>query len=215
MLPIENVVICAAGMGTRLGLNMPKCLVEINGKKIIEYQLELLKNIPHIRVVVGFMEEEVISFVKQIRPDVIFVRNTLYNDSTNAYSLYLGSRGLNEPYLMMDGDLILKKEDFGNFLFSYDGNNSLIGIMPSKTEESVFVEYNAKNQKIYRFSRKPISKYEWAGIAIFQNLQINSKGLYVYNELERYLPLNAKIVEAIEIDTPNDYDYAQQEILNW
>ena len=32
----KHAVILAAGLGSRLGLNIPKCLVEIDGKKIIE-----------------------------------------------------------------------------------------------------------------------------------------------------------------------------------
>lgn len=44
MLPIA---VLAGGLATRLGAisrNIPKCLIEINGKPFIEWQLELLKN---------------------------------------------------------------------------------------------------------------------------------------------------------------------------
>lgn len=56
MSSVENVVIAAAGMSTRLGVGRPKCLVEVCGRKIIEYQLALLKEIPHVYMVVGFCE---------------------------------------------------------------------------------------------------------------------------------------------------------------
>ncbi len=35
-----DIVIVAAGMGNRLGLNMPKAFVELNGKALVEYSLE-------------------------------------------------------------------------------------------------------------------------------------------------------------------------------
>lgn len=108
---IKHAVICAAGMGTRLGMNMPKCLVKIGDKAIIEYQLELLKDVEDIRIVVGFMEEKVIEHVLKIRNDVIFVRNSRYQITTNAYSLSLGSKHLREPYIMLDGDLLIEKNN--------------------------------------------------------------------------------------------------------
>ena len=78
MSSIKNAIISAAGMGTRLGLNIPKCLLKFNGISIIEHQLKLLKDIESVRVVVGFMEEDVIKTVKFFRNDVIFVRNPDY-----------------------------------------------------------------------------------------------------------------------------------------
>ena len=67
---VEHVIIAVAGLGSRLGLGKPKCLVELEGRPIIEYQLKLLKNIPDIRIVIGFEEFEVINTIKKIRSDV-------------------------------------------------------------------------------------------------------------------------------------------------
>lgn len=39
MSAVKNVVIAAAGAGTRLGLECPKCPVRVNCKTILEYQL--------------------------------------------------------------------------------------------------------------------------------------------------------------------------------
>ena len=56
---------------------------------------------------VGFKEEEVINYVRKIRQDVVFVRNPNYSTTTNSYSLYLGTYDLREPYLTIDGDMIV------------------------------------------------------------------------------------------------------------
>ena len=37
MQTVENVVIAAAGMGKRLGMGIPKALVDVDGRKIIDY----------------------------------------------------------------------------------------------------------------------------------------------------------------------------------
>lgn len=216
MSTIKTAVICAAGMGTRLGLNMPKCLVEINQKKIIEYQLELLEDIENVIIVVGFMEDRVIEEVTKYRKNVIFVRNPKYHETTNAYSLYLGTYFLREAYLMLDGDLIVEKSSFNEFIQAYKYNQSLIGLVESSTEEAVFTEIDEEKHQIISFSRKPISNYEWSGLAIFNNqIKISQDGGFVYSELEKYLPLQSKIVEAMEIDTPNDLELAKQKITTW
>ncbi|UNM06417.1 MAG: NTP transferase domain-containing protein [Holosporaceae bacterium] len=75
MQPIKHAVILAAGLGSRLGLDLPKCLVEVHGKKLIEYQLNLLSEIPNVYIVVGFKEKKSWRWQKKVRPDVIFVRN--------------------------------------------------------------------------------------------------------------------------------------------
>ena len=48
-----SIIICCAGMGTRLGIGSTKALLEISGKSVITRQLELLKDYDDIRIVVG------------------------------------------------------------------------------------------------------------------------------------------------------------------
>ena len=87
MNELQHAVIAAAGFGSRLNQGIPKCLVEVNGRKIIEYQLALLQDIPDIRIVVGYHAEEVIQFVGSVRPDIKFIVNEQF-DSTTAKLLY-------------------------------------------------------------------------------------------------------------------------------
>src|SRR4051812_44980275 len=98
---IKHAVITAAGIGSRLGMNLPKCLVAVAGKSIIDYQLALLKEVEDIRIVVGFMQEQVIEHVKALRPDAIFVCNHQYASTTTLQSLFLGAKGLTEPFLAL------------------------------------------------------------------------------------------------------------------
>ena len=91
-MKVKNAVICAAGLGSRLGLNVPKCLVPIGSEKLIYYLLQLVKDIENVHIVVGYKEEEVIKYVRSIRNNVVFVRNPNYNTTSNSHSLYLGSK---------------------------------------------------------------------------------------------------------------------------
>jgi choline kinase len=209
MSSIKNAIISAAGMGTRLGLNIPKCLLKFNGISIIEHQLKLLKDIESVRVVVGFMEEDVIKTVKFFRNDVIFVRNPDYQKTSNTYSISLATKNLKEPYLLLDGDLLINKRSFNNFVNFIDKKNSLVGITEASTDDAVYVKLNKKNE-VVSFSRKNKSEYEWSGIACLNGISVNKKKPYLYQTLEKHLPLQTKYIECSEIDTAEDLKRAQQ-----
>lgn len=207
MQTAQYAVISAAGLGSRLELNMPKCLVEIGGRRIIDYQLDLLQNVPNVRVVVGFMEDKVMEHVRRHRDDVVFVRNPDYASTTNSHSLNLGSRDLKVPYLAIDGDLLLVPESFRQFLEACRSGRTIIGVTPSKTEEAVFVELDEQKQ-VVGFQRKPRTGFEWSGLAQIAGIQINPEIGYVYKNFEPFLPLESFNIECYEIDTPEDLSYA-------
>ncbi len=210
-MKINTVVICAAGLGSRLGLDMPKCLVKVGQHRIIYYLLQVLKDVPNIRMVVGFKEEEVIDYVRSLRKDVVFVRNANYQNTTNAYSLYLGSHDLTEPFMNIDGDMLISEEQFHYFVSNVKAGEDLIGVTKSYTQDAVFVGVNDKNE-VVQFSRDKISNLEWTGIAYFSNAKIRQEGKYIYQELENYLPIKAIEIECFEVDTPEDMDYVTSRI---
>ncbi len=210
MSTVKNVVICAAGLGSRLELNMPKCLVEIGGRRLIEYQLDLLRDFENIHIVVGFMEEEVMKCVKRIRKDVVFVRNPDYRTTSNSHSLNLGARGFSEGYLTLDGDILIEEDEFKRFMAKANPRETLIGITESKTEDAVYVDFDPATGVIRDFRRSPKTAYEWTGIAVIAGIEIRPEVGYVFKNLERYLPLKAARVHCFEIDTPEDLNLALQ-----
>lgn len=214
MQNIEYAVISAAGLGSRLGLNIPKCLVEINGRQIIDYQLELLKDVPNIRIVVGFMEQEVIESVNKIRDDILFVRNPLYNSTTNCRSLWLGSRDIPTDYLAIDGDLLIPRTSFANFRENTRKNETLVGITKAKTEDAVFADYKKKTGDILSFSRDINYGYEWTGLVYLSGIRIEKDSKYVFNILEQSLPLKAFEIECYEVDTAFDLDKTRREFVD-
>ena len=71
----RTIIINAAGIGSRLGMNIPKTLVKINGKPLIYWILNALKKEKNIRIVVGYKAIDLIKYVSKIRKDIIFVNN--------------------------------------------------------------------------------------------------------------------------------------------
>ena len=101
-----TVIICAAGMGTRLGIGTTKALVDIDGTPLILRQLELLKDYDDIRIVVGFQAERLITVVKEYRDDVMFCFNYQYETTGVADSLRKGLLTAREYILSLDGDIL-------------------------------------------------------------------------------------------------------------
>lgn len=207
MQHIKHVIISAAGMGSRLGLDIPKCLVDIDGKKLIDYQLDLVKDIPDVRIVVGFKEEELIDYVRKIRSDVLFVRNPDYINTSNSYSIELACWELKEPFIIIDGDLLIEPHSFKNFTKNCIPGQDLIGVTKTKTEEAVFIELN-KNNEITSFSFDKKSPYEWSGIAYLSTFKITRTEGFVFKKIEEHLPLKSFEIDCYEIDTPADLNFA-------
>ena len=91
-----QALILAAGMGRRLGektKNNTKCMVEVNGVKLIDRVLSQLKslNIDRVVIVAGYCRESLMAHVGdscQGLP-IHWVINPIYDKTNNIYSLAL------------------------------------------------------------------------------------------------------------------------------
>ncbi len=103
-----QVVILAAGMGTRLGRPLPKPLTVLrDGRSILHQQVDNLHlvlgaDVP-ITLVVGFKA----TIVMEAAPDLVFVYNQVY-DSTNTSKSLLKALRASHPggVLWMNGDVV-------------------------------------------------------------------------------------------------------------
>lgn len=107
-----QAIILAAGMGKRLGeytQDNTKCMLIVNGVRLIDRTLEALHSVGVSRVVlvIGYKGQNVIDYVgtnyKGI--PIEYVENPVYNKTNNIYSLYLA-----EDYLMEEDTLLLESD---------------------------------------------------------------------------------------------------------
>jgi histidinol-phosphate/aromatic aminotransferase/cobyric acid decarboxylase-like protein/choline kinase len=111
-----QAVILAAGMGNRLGKytqNNTKCMLNINGKKLIERALDAIdeSGIQKCIIVVGYKKEKVMDFLgnRYKNIDIIYVANDIYYKTNNIYSLYLAKDFLlRDDTLLLESDLIFE-----------------------------------------------------------------------------------------------------------
>jgi L-glutamine-phosphate cytidylyltransferase len=109
-----RAILLAAGMGTRLRpltLTTPKSLTVVNGKPMLEKQVEYLQEIgvEEIIVVTGYLKEK-FEYLKE-KYGVTLVHNDKYDVYNNLYTMYLVRDYLPDSYVI-EGDVYLHR----NFL---------------------------------------------------------------------------------------------------
>lgn len=197
-----TIVICCAGMGTRLGIGSTKALINIDGVPLIIRILELLKDYSDIRIVVGYQADKVIEVVTEYRKDIMFVFN--YNFANNGIvESFNKALPYGREYIVeIDGDLLINPEDFDKFMKFPD---ECLGINNISSDNPVFV--NTIKQDIINFDIKN-GEYEWTGLLKVKSDKLGKKGDFLYEILNPILPLKYLKVRAKDIDTADDYEKA-------
>lgn len=210
MPSIKSVIISCAGIGSRLGLATTKALINIEGRSLISWQLDMFKEIEDIRIVVGFQANDVINEVLKYRRDVIFAYNHNYFETKTGASFYLGARHANEYVIEYDGDLLVHPEDMKELL---ETEGEYIAYADKMSDDAVYVKVNSIGD-VLAFSREN-GDFEWTGPACIRKNKVKYNSGNVFNQLENYLPMRGIKIRACDIDTYNDYQRAVDIVKEW
>lgn len=210
MSSVKSVVISCAGIGSRLGLGLTKALVQINGRSLISWQLELFKNVEDLRIVVGFQANDIIDEVRKYRDDVTFVFNHRYFETKTGASFFLGARHANENILEWDGDLLVHPDDVRMIL---ETEGEFICYSDKTSDDAVFVKVDEQGN-VLKFSRE-YGDYEWTGPACMCKKNLSYSSQNVFNMFEPLLPMRGIKVRAYDIDTYDDYQRVSKIVKDW
>lgn len=209
MLSSLTVSLNCAGSGQRLGLGQTKALVDILGRPLIHWQLDLLEEVTDLRVVVGYNAPDVISTVTSRRPDAIFVINHDYAHTATGDSLLLAAEHAREKIFSFDGDLLIHPADVARLL---KAETDLLGVTAVTTDDPICVAVDAVDGKrAQAFVRDVVTPWEWSGAAIcgrddlLESARHTTRPRHVYQLLESLLPIPVLAIKAREIDTSDDY----------
>lgn len=194
-------------MGSRMGLGIPKCLIEVGGRPIIAHLLDRLAEVEDVRIVVGFDAPNVMRRIRDIRRDVTFVVNPSYRMTTTLHSYVMGGAHLRTPALYMDADILFEPSSFRAFLEGAGAapETPLIAVTEAKTQDCVYAHVD-EAMRITGFSREAPGPFEWANLAWLPPGVLEAKPCAVYEQLATRLPLQAREIESYEMDTPEDLE---------
>jgi choline kinase len=123
-----EAVILAAGIGKRLRpitADRPKCLLEIDGKTLLERQVDQLRQngIRHIGIVVGYMAMRVMD---RVRPGdgISYIYNPHYATSNNVVSMRMALDRVTDRFVYLMGDCIFE-DDLLSRLIAQDSSNTV------------------------------------------------------------------------------------------
>jgi len=231
-----KAVILAAGVASRLRPltnEIPKCLLEVGGKLILERAIDnILENgINDIVIVTGFLREKIEIFVKNKYKgvDFTFLHNDVYDSTNNIYSLWLCKDVIeNSDILLMDADIVFEGEIIKRLVNSkYKDCLALNDHQLGDEEIKVIVGSENAITEISKVCSIDNAIGESVGIELFSkdlleilylelDMMIKLEGLdHVFYELafERIIkkgikiyPVNITDLFSMEIDTIEDYE---------
>lgn len=161
-----QAIILAAGMGKRLGhytKNNTKCMLEVNGVRLIDRALETLYKVQVSRIilVIGYKGQNVRNYIGTNYKGIplVYVENTVYDKTNNIYSLYLAKDYLLEDdTLLLESDLIYETRVVQKLLEDTSPNIALVDKYESWMDGTV-VKIDEEN-RITHFINKDKFKFE-------------------------------------------------------
>lgn len=178
-----QAIILAAGMGRRLGeftANNTKCMLEVNGVRLIDRMLGQLSKLKlsRIVIVIGYEGQNLKNYISKNYPDwpIVFVENPVYDKTNNIYSLWL-ARGYmaEEETLLLESDLIFEdaileavvKSEYRDCaliskyetwmdgtMVRIDEDNNIVNFIPKKAFKYGDTDFYYKTVNIYKFSKE-------------------------------------------------------------
>jgi len=173
----------AAGMGRRLGdltKENTKCMVPVNGVRLIDRLLGQLSglSLKRVIIVVGYKGQELKDYIGHRYDDqlkIAYAENPIYDKTNNIYSLSLVKQQLQEDdTLLIESDLIFSDSLFqmiiadpypnlalvakyeswmDGTMVRLDADNNIVNFVPKKAFKYEDIDSYYKTVNIYKFSR--------------------------------------------------------------
>jgi choline kinase len=232
-------IILAAGKGSRLNGaagESPKCLVQLGGLSLIERQIRVLRDagVDDIVVVVGCQADRVRSVCGQ---DITYVENVRYAQTNSLYSLWMARPLLYGGFVVLNCDVLFHPALLHDLINSRHENALLLGYreasQPPYGDEEMKVkvhggrvldmskemdpaEADGENLGIVKFGARGAAALVDVMDGLIGEGRLRDWAPRAFAAFARTHPMHAigtRGLPWIEIDFPEDFQRARQEIL--
>lgn len=235
---ITTALLLAAGTGSRmypLTRNMPKCLTMVNGVPILDRLVACLnqQGFKRLVVVTGHLENRIREFLgnRAGNMTIDYIFSPLYEVTNNIYSLWMAREIINEPFLLIESDLVFHASLLDDML--YPDRIAVARMQPGMNGSTVTVnqfnqvdafqnsaEYSADKTRYKTVNIYSLSLSSWQGIAARLDQYISAGRVNDYYEAvfaemvaDRCLSLQTVYADSTpwyEIDTIADLAKAEK-----
>jgi choline kinase len=189
---IKTAVILAAGMGSRLqditNDMLPKGLIKINGKSLVERSIEKLRSlgIEKVYIVTGHLNEFYDELAKQ-NNYIETRKNRKYKATGSMTSLSILENELKEDFLLLESDLIY--EVYGLIkVINYEQEDCILLSGQTNSGDECYVE--VRDDNLYKISKKREEIQQVYG----ELVGISKISIELYKEmLNQYKNFNSRI----------------------
>ena len=162
-----KVLILAAGVGSRLGLGIPKILVKVGGKSILQHHLHSLKQLGiepfDITVVTGFLSDRVEKACTDLGMNALNNPFWKFPGTYSSFSLFPHS---NDSLLLIHGDLVWEAGLADCIIGKHNG--ILIPVDPRRREDDEAMKVEVRNGQILHMSKElPVSRSAGESMGMF------------------------------------------------
>jgi len=223
---ITTALLLAAGTGSRLyplTKNSPKCLTLVNEKSILERLVTNLKQqgFKRLVIVTGYKKECIVDFLGDQTEglSIEYIHNPLYNTTNNIYSLWMARTIINEPFVLLESDLVLETSLLTDMMYpdriavakmqpwlngttvTLNSQNIVTQFQPGTTEP--YRETRYKTVNIYSFS---ISSWKEIIKKMNQFISEGSVNCYYETIFSKMVEEKKLLLEAISFDEKPWYE---------
>ncbi|HSW45156.1 MAG TPA: phosphocholine cytidylyltransferase family protein [Phycisphaerae bacterium] len=231
-----RAIILAAGAGRRLGLSIPKCMIDLGGRSILHRQLDAFRaaGVDDFIIVVGHLREQVIEHLSGRPGRFTFIANDRYAETNTCYSLYLARSCIDRDFFYANADVLFDARLARRLCDPANQQAAALAVQVGRCAEEE-VKVIVRDGRITRISKKLDPKDclgEFVGVARFSATiapafvkaleicieQENAVNDYFERAVDRLcgdwslIPVDVSDLPCIEIDFPADLDRAKREI---
>jgi choline kinase len=229
-----KAIILAAGKGTRLNeIDLkPKCLFEVGGRTLLDRQVSALSEaqLNKVVLVLGFEAERI---RRHCDPATSFVINSRFEETSSLYSLWLAREHLLDGFVVLNCDVLFHPQLLAKLISSPFDDALLVDVanrqlgeeeMKVKISDGLVVdirkdmdpaEADGENVGIVKFSPAGAKRLVDDMDSLISRGHERDWAPRAFREFATRFPLHAISTDGypwIEIDFPEDYRKAQEEV---